>query len=195
MSELSIASICQLLEAKGHHQLPLASVTVLQHALQTAWLAERGGASSALVSACLLHDLGHLLDDAPPRQSEQHVSHGPRAAARLAELFGAPVTDPIRLHVDAKRYLCYAHPGYVHNLSPYAARSLERQGGAFTPDAARAFMRESHAVDAVNLRLWDDQAQSSTLDTPSLAHFAATLRTCVLPKGSLYAADQSSAPC
>lgn len=193
MSELSIASICQLLEAKGDHQLPLAAVTVLQHALQTAWLAERGGASASLVAACLLHDLGHLLDASPegetePRVSHGHMSHGPRAAARLRPLFGAAVTDPIRLHVDAKRYLCYAHPGYVHNLSVYATRSLERQGGAFTPDEARAFMREPHAVDAVNLRLWDDQAQSATLETPGLAHFAATLRMCVLPKGSLYAA-------
>lgn len=189
MSELSIASICRLLESKGSHRLPLASVTVLQHALQTAWLAEQGGASASLVAACLLHDLGHLLDASPTGETEPHVSHGPRAAARLRPLFGAAVTDPIRLHVDAKRYLCYAHPGYVHNLSVYATHSLERQGGAFTPDEARAFMREPHAVDAVNLRLWDDQAQSATLATPGLAHFAATLRTCVLPKGSLYAAD------
>ncbi len=188
MSELTIASICQLLEAKGGRRLPLASVTVLQHALQTAWLAEQGGASSSLVAACLLHDLGHLLEPPAAGDAEQHVSHGPRAAARLAGLFGAAVTDPIRLHVDAKRYLCYAHPGYVHNLSVYASRSLERQGGAFAPDEARAFMREPHAVDAVNLRLWDDQAQSATMTTPSLAHFAATLRTCVLPKGSLYLA-------
>ena len=189
MTELTIASICHLLESRGHHRLPLASVTVQEHALQTAWLAEQAGATSALVSACLLHDLGHLLDAPTVDDAEKHLSHGPRAAAQLACLFGADVTEPIRLHVDAKRYLCYAHPGYSLGLSTYAARSLERQGGAFTPDEARAFMRESHAVDAVNLRLWDDQAQSAPVTTPSLAHFAATLRTCVIPKGSLYTAD------
>lgn len=186
MNDLSIASICSMLDAKGSHQLPLAPVTILQHALQTAWLAERGGAPSSLVCACLLHDIGHLLDTPQDVDAEQHLSHGPRAAARLEALFGPAVTAPIRLHVDAKRYLCYAHPGYAQSLTVYASHSLQRQGGAFTPEAARAFMREPHAVDAVNLRLWDDQAQSSTMTTPSLPHFAATLRTCVLPKGSLY---------
>lgn len=195
MSELTIASICQLLESKGDHQLPLASVSVMQHALQTAWLAEQAGATGSLVAACLLHDIGHLLDAPDEHEPEKHLSHGPRAAARLGSLFGPAVTEPIRLHVHAKRYLCYAHPGYAHSLTVYASNSLVRQGGAYTPDEARAFMREPHAVDAVNLRLWDDQAQSSTMTTPSLAHFAATLRTCVLPKGSLYMADQGSAAC
>lgn len=194
MSELSIASICHLLEVRGSHQLPLASVSILQHALQTAWLAEQAGASNDLVAACLLHDLGHLLD-APGGDDEAqqaHLRHGPRAAAQLAGLFGTAVTDPIRLHVDAKRYLCYSHPGYALSLTIYAAKSLERQGGAFTAEQARAFMREPHAIDAVNLRLWDDQAQAATVTTPSLAHFAAMLRTCVRPKGSLYTADAGS---
>lgn len=195
MSELTIASICRLLESKGDHQLPLAAVSVMQHALQTAWLAEQAGADSSLVSACLLHDLGHLLDPPAVPDVDKRLGHGPRAAAQLGALFGPAVTEPIRLHVDAKRYLCYAHPGYAHSLTVYASRSLERQGGAFTPDQARAFMSEAHAVDAVNLRLWDDQAQSCDLITPSLAHFAATLRTCVLPKGSLYLADREGAAC
>lgn len=186
MSELSIASICSLLEAKGNHQSPLASVTILQHALQTAWLAERSGAANSLVAACLLHDIGHLLDTSADPDAERHLSHGPRAAAKLEPLFGPAVIDPIRLHVAAKRYLCYAHPGYAHSLTAYASHSLHRQGGAFTPEEARTFMREPHAVDAVNLRLWDDQAQSLNMTTPGLPHFAATLRTCVLPKGSLY---------
>jgi predicted HD phosphohydrolase len=184
MSELTITSICQLLETRGDYQLPLASVTVLQHALQTAWLAEQAGAANSLVAACLLHDIGHLLDAPAGQDAEKHLSHGPRAAATLDALFGKDVTEPIRLHVDAKRYLCYSHSAYPHNLTVYATRSLERQGGTFTPEEARAFMREPYAVDAVNLRLWDDQAQSSTMTTPGLAHFAATLRTCVLPKGS-----------
>jgi len=195
MSELSVASICQLLEARGDHRLPLASVTVLQHALQTAWLAEQAGASESLVSACLLHDIGHLLETPATQDAEKHLSHGPRAAASLAGLFGPAVTDPIRLHVDAKRYLCYSHPGYALSLTVYASRSLERQGGAFTPEEARAFMREPHAVDAVNLRLWDDKAQSASMTTPSLAHFAATLRTLVIPKGSLYSAGPGGGTC
>lgn len=190
MTELTIAAICHLLETRGTERAPLASITILDHALQTAWFAERGGASPSLVSACLLHDLGHLIDGEAMIDGQPVRGHGPRAAVHLDKLFGIEVTDPIRLHVAAKRYLCYSHPGYAHSLTPYAVQSLQRQGGAFTPDEARAFMREPHAIDAVNLRLWDDKAHTSGIDTPGLPHFAATLRTCVLMKGSLYVADE-----
>jgi predicted HD phosphohydrolase len=195
MSELTIAAIRRLFEARGGRRLPSAPITLLEHALQTAWFAERAGASGSLVCACLLHDLGHALDpDAAPAPAETAAArgHGPRAAARLHGLFGAAVTDPIRLHGAAKRYLCYAHPGYSHGLSDHARRSLAEHGGAFTAEEARVFMREPHAVDAVNLRLWDDQAHAAGIVTPSLAHFAATMRTCVLPKGSLYLAAEGS---
>jgi len=183
MSELTITSICRLLEAHGNQCLQPSPVTLIQHAQQTAWLAERARASNSLICACLLHDLGHLVMELEgagtdePRHGHDH--HG---AARLSELFGPDVTEPIRLHVHAKRYLCYAHPGYSHGLSVHARRSLERQGGTFTAPEARAFMQEPYAIDAVNLRLWDDQAHQPDIATPGLAHFAATLRTCVLPK-------------
>jgi len=184
MTELTITRICHLFESKGEQRLEAASVTLLQHALQTAWLAEKAGARDSLICACLLHDLDHLLEeqDAGTPMEERHACHGQHGASSLTTLFDAAVTDPIRLHVDAKRYLCYAHPGYLNGLVAGAKRSLERQGGVFTPDQARAFMREPYAIEAVNLRLWDDQAHLAGVDTPSLAHFAATLRTRVLPK-------------
>lgn len=184
MTELTITRICHLFESKDDQRLEAASVTLLQHALQTAWLAEKAGARDSLICACLLHDLDHLLeeDSAGAPVQKRDNSHGQHGASSLAGLFDAAVTDPIRLHVDAKRYLCYAHPGYSQGLPADAKRSLERQGGVFTPDQARAFMREPYAIEAVNLRLWDDQARLAGIGTPSLAHFAATLRTRVLPK-------------
>jgi predicted HD phosphohydrolase len=190
MDELTITSICQLLESKGSARMPSSVVSLLDHALQTASLAERAGASNPLVCACLLHDIGHVLVDPPVASSPDAArprGHGARASARLDKLFGAAVVDPIRLHVDAKRYLCYAHPGYAHGLSADARRSLEVQGGAFSPDQARTFMQEPHAVAAVNLRLWDDQAHVIGAATPTLSHYAVLLRTCVLPKGTLQA--------
>lgn len=187
MSELTITAICHLLESRGAQRRPTASVSLLEHSLQTAWLAERAGASGHLICACLLHDIGHIIDadvSQEPGETMRRL-HGPQGAAQLGGLFGAAVVDPVRLHVDAKRYLCYAHPGYAHGLSPDARRSLEAQGGAFGPDQARSFMQEPHAVDAVNLRLWDDQAHAAGIVTPALTHYAAMLRTCVLPKGSM----------
>jgi len=193
MNELTITSICQLLESKGSTRMPSGIVSLLDHALQSASLAERAGASNPLVCACLLHDIGHVLDEHPaagtPDAARPRRGHGARASACLDKLFGPAVVDPIRLHVDAKRYLCYAHPGYALGLSADARRSLEVQGGAFSPDQARTFMQEPHAVDAVNLRLWDDQAHVIGATTPTLSHYAVLLRTCVLPKGTLQASE------
>jgi predicted HD phosphohydrolase len=180
MTELTITAICELLESRGSEPLERSPVTLLQHALQTAWLAETTGASASLVAACLLHDLGHLFaesGDARPAHG-----HDTSAAARLTGLFGAAVVDPIRLHISAKRYLCYADAGYRQTLPASAGRSLARQGGAFTGEEARRFLQEPHAREAVSLRRWDDQAHRPAAATPSLAHFAATLRICAIPK-------------
>jgi predicted HD phosphohydrolase len=192
MNELTITAICRLLESRGDQRLDPSPVSLLEHALQTAWRAERDSAAASLVCACLLHDIGHVLDLLPGAARGAHGRHDEDGAACLGSLFDAAVTDPIRLHVSAKRYLCYAHPGYSHGLSADARRSLERQGGVFTAGEARAFMQERYAIDAVNLRLWDDQAHEPGASTPSLAHFAATLRRCVLPKRELSSAAPRS---
>jgi predicted HD phosphohydrolase len=90
------------------------------------------------------------------------------------------VLDPIRLHVDAKRYLCYSEPGYRDTLSPASKRSLELQGGTFDAEGAQAFLMQPHAEDAVLLRRFDDLAKTPGIATPSLAHYAAILRGCAL---------------
>ena len=184
MTELTITAICRMLETQGDERLERSSTSLLQHALQTAWCAERAAASPSLVCACFLHDLGHVLANESEPGHDSSASHDALAAEGLRGLFDVSVTDPIRLHVHAKRYLCYTHADYARSLSSGAKRSLERQGGALSPAEARAFMLEPYALDAVNLRLWDDRAHQPGVETPSLAHYAAMLRTCVLPKHS-----------
>lgn len=171
---LDIAGIVALFEAKGHAQYDGEPVTQLEHALQCAHLAEQAGASSALVTASLLHDLGHLLHDleGTPTQHGTDDLHQYRSRAFLKHLFGPATLDPIRLHVDAKRYLCAREPGYLEALSADSQRSLVLQGGVF--DAAQALQFEAlpHALDAVRLRRWDDSAKSADAKTPDLAHYA-----------------------
>ena len=60
---LSISDICVLFARKGGRAYDGEGVTQLEHALQTANLAQHSGATPALVTAALLHDLGHLLND------------------------------------------------------------------------------------------------------------------------------------
>ena len=170
---LSLADIEHLFETRGHAQYDGEPVTQLEHALQSAHLAEQAGADSALIAAALLHDLGHLLHDLPGSPTQQGVDdlHQYRCLPFLRGLFGEATLAPIRLHVDAKRYLCAREPGYLQGLSPDSARSLQLQGGPFDEAQARAFEALPYAGDALRLRRWDDAAKQEGAATPGLAHF------------------------
>ena len=84
---------------------------------------------------------------------------------------------PIRLHVDAKRYLCATRPDYYERLSEDSKRSLKLQGGIFAPADAERFIGQPHAAEAVKVRLWDDAAKTPGAATPDLAHFTCLLRS------------------
>jgi phosphonate degradation associated HDIG domain protein len=157
-------------------------VTQLQHALQTAMLAEQAGADDELVTASLLHDLGHLLNDQGDSPTLRGVDdvHQYFAIPFLRGVFPDRVLDAIRLHVDAKRYLCATHPTYWGNLSDDSKRSLALQGGIYDASQCEAFIARPHAVDAIALREWDDAAKQPDLATPALAHFLARAQRCLL---------------
>ena len=144
-----------------------------EHALQAARQAEREGAPAALIVAALLHDIGHLLHDLPEDIADQDVDtqHESLGSAWLSQYFGPEVSEPVRLHVAAKRYLCAVEPGYRDRLSAASQQSLALQGGPLDPAAASAFRAEPAADAAVALRRWDDEAKVVGLATPGLAHF------------------------
>jgi phosphonate degradation associated HDIG domain protein len=179
---LTLPDIAQLFASRGGEQYTGEPVTQLEHALQTAWLAEQAGEDDELVTAALLHDLGHLLHDLGATPTMQGVDdiHQYRAVPFLRGLFSDAVIDAIKLHVDAKRYLCATRPVYYENLSDDSKRSLALQGGAFQPDEAQAFIGQSGAQAAVRLRIWDDLAKAEGLATPPLAHFLERAQRCAL---------------
>ena len=179
---LSIADIELLFARHGASQYSGEPVTQLEHALQTAHLAEQSGADDALVTACLLHDLGHLLNEQGETPSLRGIddTHQYYALPFLRGLFPEPVLASIKLHVDAKRYLCEANPDYFARLSDDSKRSLALQGGVFGTEQATAFIAQPGARDAVMLRQWDDLAKQAELPTPSLKHFLERAARCAL---------------
>ena len=178
---LTLADIEALFARRGGEQYSGDAVTQLEHALQTAALAEADGADDELVTAALLHDLGHLIQDfgASPTQRGIDDVHQYAALPFLRGLLGERVLDGIRLHVDAKRYLCATRPGYLEALSTDSQRSLTLQGGVFTAGEAGNFIAQQGAEQAVRLRLWDDRAKTAGAATPSLAHFLVRAGRCV----------------
>jgi phosphonate degradation associated HDIG domain protein len=174
-----VEKILSLYEIKGNRAYEGEGVTQLEHALQSAHLAEQAGAPAELVCAALLHDLGHLLNDRGETPTLRGVDdrHQYVALPFLRKAFPSAVFGPIGLHVDAKRYLCATRPGYRDALSEDSKRSLELQGGVFPPEEAERFIRRPFAADAVRVRLWDDAAKVAGAATPDLDHFTAILRT------------------
>ena len=184
---LTIEEIAELFTRRGGDQYSGEAVTQLEHALQTATFAEAEDESDEMVTAALLHDLGHLLHDFGDTPTVHGIDdiHQFRALPFLRGTFGGNVLDPIRLHVDAKRYLCAMRDGYFAALSDDSKRSLGLQGGIFNEGQAEAFILQQGAPNAVRLRLWDDAAKAAGARTPPLSHFLARARRCAsAPAGS-----------
>lgn len=170
---LSLPDIHALFRQHGATQYTGEPVTQLEHALQTAALAEQEQAPPSLIAASLLHDLGHMLEDKGDTPTLAGVDdlHQYRILPFLRALFDDDVLAPIRLHVDAKRYLCAVDTTYFSALSADSVRSLKLQGGIFDAEQAAAFIAQPYAADAVRLRRWDDLAKRADYQTPDYAHF------------------------
>ena len=181
---LTIDDIERRFAERGGEQYSGEPVTQLEHALQTALQAESEGAGDELVTAALLHDLGHLLHDlgATPTLHGVDDLHQFRALPFLRGLFTDGVVEPIRLHVNAKRYLCATRPHYFAALSTDSKRSLVLQGGIFSTADAATFICQPGAEEAVRLRIWDDLAKRDGLATPPLHHYLERARRCAPPQ-------------
>ena len=177
---LSLQDVAGLFERHGGIEYDGEGVTQLEHSLQAAELAERDGAGDELITAALLHDLGHLLNlqgDTPTTRGidDQHQYF---AIPFLRPLFPPAVIEAIRLHVDAKRALCALEAPYYEALSTDSKRSLVLQGGIFSPREAQSFLDKPFARDAMRVRRWDDAAKVVGAATPPLAHYLEIAARC-----------------
>jgi phosphonate degradation associated HDIG domain protein len=168
------AEVLQLFRRRGGSQYGREAVTQLEHALQAATFAENEGAPPALITAALIHDVGHLLHDLSDDAPDQGIDdrHETLAANWLAQRFRPAVVAPVAMHVAAKRYLCSMDPAYLGLLSQPSVQSLALQGGAMTPAEVTQFETRPFFQDAVRLRRWDDAAKVVGMATPDLEHFA-----------------------
>lgn len=171
--DFNLAKIADILLTKGKAQYGTEAVSQLEHALQCATLAETSNSSPELITASLLHDFGHLVHNLGEDAASKGIDdrHEYRALGYLKTIFNDAVTEPIRMHVNAKRYLCAVNKDYWDSLSPASKTSLELQGGIFSPTEVREFIKQPYGSDAVKLRIWDDLAKIEGLKTPELNYF------------------------
>jgi len=162
-------------------------VSELEHALQCAELAREGAADEELQLACLLHDVGrYAIDQSVVADTLEATRIGPSArghhevgADLLAPWVSERIAWCVRMHADAKRYLCATEPAYSARLSPASRRTLELQGGVMTADDAARFGGHRWANDTIALRRWDDEAKVVGKATRTLNEWAPVIRRCV----------------
>lgn len=173
--------ILALFEHKGDIAYDGEGISQLAHAWQCGQLAMRAGASPALQLASYLHDLGHLLSglDGTPTLAGLDDRHEAIASACLRPLWGDAVAEPVRLHVDAKRFRVARQPQYGASLSEDSRRSLALQGGPLSAQECLAFESNPFAADAQRLRTWDDQGKRMDWSAASRSAALHALRACM----------------
>ena len=169
-----VQKIVDLFNEKGHSLYGGEAVTQMEHALQAATFAKKNNASDALITASLLHDIGHLLHALPDDAPDHGVDdlHEELAALFLEKYFIKEVVEPAKLHVQAKRYLCFVDAGYYNTLSEPSRQSLALQGGIMNAEEAAEFEKFENYKEAVLLRTWDDLAKDPTMQTDPIEAFA-----------------------
>ena len=172
--ETIVAFLADIFAQRGGEAYLGEAVTMAQHMLQGAHFAEHRGEDEVIIVAALLHDIGHFtsefgtfsMDDTEDRH------HEAAGAAVLAPFFPPVVTDCVRHHVAAKRYLCATDPDYRGRLSRASIHSLNLQGGPMTAEEVAAFAQQPNLEAILKVRRLDDEGKVAGLPTPSFEHFA-----------------------
>ncbi|WP_324753442.1 HD domain-containing protein [Roseovarius sp. Pro17] len=166
--------LADIFERRGGEEYLGEPVTMAEHMLQGAALAERGGMSERIIVAALLHDIGHFTSEfGTYHPDDTHDRHHEEAGAEvLEEFFPTVVTDCVRYHVAAKRYLCATKPEYFKRLSTASVHSLNLQGGPMSAGEVAEFERNPNLEEIVQVRYLDDAGKHADMETPGFSHFA-----------------------
>jgi predicted HD phosphohydrolase len=171
--------ILDLFARRGAEEYMGEAVSMSQHMEQTAACAAADGASDELVIAALLHDIGHFVGDFPIDALENGINncHEDAGATFLAPFFPASVTEPIRLHVAAKKYMCAVDQNYIKRLSDASIESLNVQGGPMSAAEVLDFESNPYHLSAVKARYYDDDGKVAGLDIKPIKDYRVQIET------------------
>jgi predicted HD phosphohydrolase len=176
-----VAFLADIFERRGGEEYLGEPVTMAQHMLQGATIAEQNNQPEIIIVATLLHDIGHFTSEFGMFQMEDTEDrfHEDAGAKVLTGFFPTLVIDCVRYHVAAKRYLCATRPSYFDRLSDASIHSLNLQGGPMTDNEVSDFEKNPNLEDIIAVRLLDDAGKHPDMDTPTFAHFAPMVQNIV----------------
>ena len=159
-------------------------VTLVEHMLQCATLALEDGASSQMIVAALLHDVGHLLipDALEQQDSGIDAHHDEVGFDWLAQRFSDEVSIPVKLHVNAKRYLVTTNPEYEKLLSAASVITMRLQGGLMDEGELAEYESQEFADNGIQIRLWDDEGKVRGSEHLPLESFRDHIEICLQTK-------------
>lgn len=176
-----VAFLGDIFERRGAENYLGEKVSMAEHMLQGAALAEASGASDELIAAILLHDVGHFTSEfgtySPDDTKDKF--HDTAGGHILKPFFPPLVSECVRLHVAAKRYLCAKEPAYFNQLSTASVHTLSLQGGPMSADEVAAFEESPYCEDVVKVRKWDDHGKAVGVETKSFSDYAPMLQKIV----------------
>ena len=166
--------LASIFERRGSEEYLGEPVTMGEHMLQGATIAEQNGQPDEIVVGALLHDIGHFtsefgtfsMDDVEDRHHED------AGAEVLERFFPSVVTDCCRYHVAAKRYLCATKPAYFDRLSEASVHSLNLQGGPMSAEEVAEFEKNPNLKEIIAVRYLDEAGKIAGMKTPGFRHFA-----------------------
>ena len=169
-----VAFLEDIFERRGGEEYLGEPVTMAEHMLQGATLAEKNGQDEVIIVSALLHDIGHFTSEFGTFSMDDTTDkyHEDAGAEVLRGFFPSLVTDCVQFHVAAKRYLCATKPAYFERLSEASVHSLNLQGGPMSDDEVAEFEKNPNLKEIIAVRYLDDAGKYADMKTPKFSHFA-----------------------
>ena len=144
-------------------------VTMSEHMIQTAMLAAKAKCNDDLVCSCLLHDYGHFILENPDELVKENLDgkHEEIGYEYLKKIFKKEITEPIKYHVLAKRYLA-KDKQYFDLLSEASKTSLRLQGGTLNDEECIKFEAQRSFKSTILLRKFDEAAKKTNVKMKSI---------------------------